>query len=166
MKLVHNDGFKIWPQNHAFLIQKSSISPIFVCQKLDDGRGWASIRAWASIWMNTVSPPLYSTEYAISVVYVTTRSRTKMLWSGRCKRMSFNSADDLKTSQYKCILHLSLLYCICSYLDTPILLDTPFSIIGSWHTSLSITTRNWAFLLHKSQHLIMKLTAWYFLPAK
>ncbi len=35
MKLVHNDVLKI----RAFLIQKSSISPIFVCQELDDEGG-------------------------------------------------------------------------------------------------------------------------------
>ncbi len=39
MKLVHNDGLKFWPQIHAILIQKSSISLIFVCQQLDDGGG-------------------------------------------------------------------------------------------------------------------------------
>ena len=44
---------KIWPQIDAFLIQKSSISSIFVFQGLDNG-GWASIWAWVSIWMNTV----------------------------------------------------------------------------------------------------------------
>ncbi len=38
-KLVHNDGFKIWPQIHTFIIQKSSISHIFVCQELDDEGG-------------------------------------------------------------------------------------------------------------------------------
>ena len=36
MKLVHSDELKIWPQIHALLIQKSWISPILVCQELDD----------------------------------------------------------------------------------------------------------------------------------
>ena len=54
MQLHHNDCLKIWPEIYAFFIQKSSILPIFVCQELDDEAGWASIRAWASISMNTV----------------------------------------------------------------------------------------------------------------
>ena len=49
MQLVHIDGLKIWPQIHAFLIPKSSISPIFVTQDVDDEGGWACIRAWVSI---------------------------------------------------------------------------------------------------------------------
>ena len=39
MKLVHNDGLKILFQIQAFLVQKSSISPIFVYQELDDEGG-------------------------------------------------------------------------------------------------------------------------------
>ena len=35
MELVHDDGLKI----HAVLIQKSSISPIFLCQELVDEGG-------------------------------------------------------------------------------------------------------------------------------
>ena len=34
MKLVKNDELKILPQIHVFFIQKSSISPIFMCQEL------------------------------------------------------------------------------------------------------------------------------------
>ncbi len=56
----NNDGLRIWPQIHAFFIQKSSISPISVYQKFDDEWGWVSIRAWASIWMNTAHPYLYN----------------------------------------------------------------------------------------------------------
>ena len=36
MKLVHNDGLEICFEIHAFLTQKSSISPIFVCLELGD----------------------------------------------------------------------------------------------------------------------------------
>ncbi len=35
MKLLHNDGLKVWPQIHASLIQKSTFSPMFMCQELD-----------------------------------------------------------------------------------------------------------------------------------
>ncbi len=36
---MHNNGLKILLQIHALLIQKSSISPIFLCQELDDEEG-------------------------------------------------------------------------------------------------------------------------------
>ena len=39
---------------HAFFMQQSSISPIFVCQELDADGGLVSTREWASIWMNTI----------------------------------------------------------------------------------------------------------------
>ena len=39
MKLVHDNWLKIYPEIYAFLLQKSSISPILVCQGLDDEEG-------------------------------------------------------------------------------------------------------------------------------
>ena len=55
MKLVHNNGLKIWPQIRAFFYTKLTNSTYFVCQELDDeGDERLSGRVWASIWMNTV----------------------------------------------------------------------------------------------------------------
>ena len=39
---------------HAFLIKKTHQFHPFLCAKSLLTRGWASIRAWASIWMNRV----------------------------------------------------------------------------------------------------------------
>ena len=39
MKLLHNDELNILPEIHGIFMQKSLISHIFVCQKLDDDRG-------------------------------------------------------------------------------------------------------------------------------
>ena len=45
---------------YAFFIEKSSISPIFVCQELDDGGGGRRlIRPWAPIWINMVNVCMY-----------------------------------------------------------------------------------------------------------
>ena len=73
MGLIGNDRLEIWPKNiiteqnncqnkgcsssiHAFLIKKNrEFHPSFACQELDDEQGWQSFKAWASIWMNTVS---------------------------------------------------------------------------------------------------------------
>ena len=75
-KLVYNDGLKIWPQIHAFLRKTIIDLPICVCQELDDeGWRWASIRAWTSIWMNTVmveGATFFSNTVAFDILYLKT----------------------------------------------------------------------------------------------